>query len=76
MLPVNMGTVDRAFRSIVVAPALIVAAVVIGPVSLLSILFYALAAIMLLTSAVSFCPLYAPIKMSTKSKSTDTAARA
>lgn len=76
MLPVNMGTVDRAFRSIVVAPALIVAAVVIGPVGLLSILFYALAAIMLLTSAVSFCPLYAPIKMSTKSKSTDTAARA
>ena len=73
----NMGTADRLFRSIVVAPALIVTAGIIGPVSLLSILLYALAAIMLLTSAVAYCPLYAPVKMSTRSrKDTDTPARA
>ncbi len=73
----NMGTADRLFRSVIVAPALIVVAVVTGPVSLLSILLYALAAVMLLTSAVAYCPLYAPVKMSTCSrKGTDTPARA
>ena len=73
----NMGTADRLIRSIVVAPALIVVAVVVGPVSLLSILLYALAAIMLLTSAVAYCPLYAPVKMSTcPRKNSDTPARA
>lgn len=73
----NMGTADRLIRSIVVAPALIVVAVVVGPVSLLSILLYALAAIMLLTSAVAYCPLYAPVKMSTCPRTnSDTPARA
>jgi len=76
MLPVNMGTADRAIRSIIVAPALIVAAVAVGPVSVLSILLYALAAIMLLTSAVSYCPLYAPVRMRTTAKNADTHARA
>jgi hypothetical protein len=71
----NMGTVDRAVRAIVVAPALIVAAVVVGPVSLLSILLYALAAVMLVTSAIAYCPLYAPLGMSTCPRN-DTAARA
>jgi len=61
----NMGTIDRALRSIVVAPVLIVTAVLVGPVSVLSIVLFALAAVMLLTSAASYCPLYAPIRMST-----------
>lgn len=76
MLPVNMGTADRAIRSIIVAPALIVVAAAVGPVSALSILLYALAAIMLLTSAVSYCPLYAPFRMRTTAKNADTHARA
>ena len=73
----NMGTADRLFRSVILAPALIVVAVVTGPVSLLSILLYALAAVMLLTSAVAYCPLSAPVKMSTcPRKNSDTPARA
>lgn len=76
-MPVNMGNIDRLFRSVVVAPALIVIAAVIGPVGVASIILYALAAIMLLTSAVAFCPLYAPLRMSTCArKDTDTPARA
>ncbi|MFN8120952.1 MAG: DUF2892 domain-containing protein [Thermoleophilia bacterium] len=77
MLPVNMGPADRLFRSVVVAPALIVIAGVVGPVSVLSIILYVLAAVMLLTSAVASCPLYLPVKMNTCSrKNPDSAARA
>lgn len=71
----NMGNIDRGLRAIVVAPALIVIAVVVGPTSLLSIVLYALAAVMLLTSAVGYCPLYAPLRLSTCPRKPDSAAR-
>lgn len=66
-MPKNMGTVDRIIRillAVVVAVLLItnqlsgVWAIVLG---ILAIVF-------LLTSLVSFCPLYLPFKISTRAK--------
>jgi len=53
-----MSNVDRGLRSFVVAPVAIVIAFVVGAGSVGGILLFALAAIMLATSAVGFCPLY------------------
>ena len=53
-----MSTLDRALRSFLVAPAAIVIAFVVGAGSAGGILLFALAAVMLATSAVGFCPLY------------------
>lgn len=61
----NMGTPDRLARALVVAPVAIVVGVLVGPASLVSIVLYALAAIMLGTSLVGTCPLYAPLGIST-----------
>lgn len=55
----NMSNRDRAVRSFLVAPAAIVAAVLVGAGSGVGIVLFAVAAIMLATSAVGFCPLYA-----------------
>ena len=55
----NMGTADRAIRSFLVAPAMIAIGIfVFAPGSLVSIVLFALAGIMLVTSALGFCPLY------------------
>lgn len=61
----NMGTADRAIRTIL--------AIVIGLLLLteqitgvLGIILGVLAIVFLLTSAISFCPLYLPFKISTK----------
>jgi Inner membrane protein YgaP-like, transmembrane domain len=54
----NMSTLDRALRSFLVAPAAIVIAFVVGAGSAGGIALFALAAVMLATSAVGFCPLY------------------
>lgn len=61
----NMGTTDRVLRTFVVAPALVVLGVVLGPTAVVSWVLYALAAVMVLTSSVSFCPLYAPFGIRT-----------
>lgn len=61
----NMGALDRVVRALVVAPALVVVAVLIGPVGVVSIVLYALAAVMLATGAVGFCPLYPLLHVST-----------
>ena len=53
----NMSNLDRGLRSFVVAPVAIVIAVLIGAGSIGGIVLFALAAIMLATSAVGFCPL-------------------
>ena len=55
---VNMGSVDRVLRAVVVAPALLVIALVVGAGSVVGIVLLALAAVMLLTAVVGFCPLY------------------
>jgi RNA polymerase sigma factor (sigma-70 family) len=54
----NMGSADRKLRAFVVAPVLVVAAVLFGPAGWLSIVLYTLAGVMLTTSAVGSCPLY------------------
>jgi DUF2892 family protein len=54
----NVSSLDRGLRSFVVAPAAIVIAFVIGAGSVGGIALFVLAAVMLATSAVGFCPLY------------------
>lgn len=60
----NMGNVDRAVRVVL---AIIIAALYFnGTISgTLGIILLALAGIFVLTSFVSFCPLYAPFGIST-----------
>ncbi len=55
----DMSNLDRVLRGSVVAPIAIVVAVLVGAGSIGGIVLLALAAIMLATGAVGFCPLYA-----------------
>jgi len=64
-MKVNMGPLDRKIRTFVVAPLLVILALVVGPGEVLGIIFFVLAAIMLLTSAVGSCPLYLPFGLNT-----------
>ncbi len=66
-MSVNMGAVDRVLRSFVVAPVAIVVAIVVGAGSVAGIVLLVLAALMLATSAVGFCPLYKLIGLDTRS---------
>jgi Protein of unknown function (DUF2892) len=61
----NMGRSDRMIRALLIAPVLAIVGIVAGPTGVLAYVLYALAAVMLLTSAIGFCPLYAPFKFST-----------
>jgi hypothetical protein len=63
-----MNTTDRALRAFLVAPAAIVVAFVVGAGSIAGILLFALAAIMLATSAVGFCPLYKLLHLNTRGR--------
>lgn len=61
----NMGTVDRIVR--VVLALVIVALYLTGNLSgLAAIILGVLALIFLVTSAIGFCPLYVPFKISTR----------
>jgi hypothetical protein len=62
----NMGTLDRLVRLFVVAPVLIVLGFVLGAGSVLGIVAFVLAGIMLTTAAVGFCPAYVPFGISTR----------
>jgi len=64
---VNMGSIDRLVRTFLVAPVAIVIAVVVGVGSVAGIVLLALAAVMLATSAVGFCPLYKALRINTRS---------
>jgi hypothetical protein len=61
----NLGSADRRLRAFVVAPLLVLAGLLAGPAGWLAIVLYLLAAVMLVTSAVSFCPLYALLGLRT-----------
>jgi uncharacterized protein (DUF1786 family) len=54
----NMTILDRRLRAMLIAPAAVLIGVVIGPGSVASIVLYALGAVMLVTSAAGYCPLY------------------
>jgi len=63
----NMGSIDRIIR----LSAAIIIALLIGTQVLTgtaAIILGILAVVFVLTSAVSFCPLYVPFKFSTKKK--------
>lgn len=66
-MKLNMGFVDRAVRSVlaVVVLWLLVAGVIEG---VLAIVLAALATAFILTSAVAWCPIYAPFGLSTRKK--------
>ena len=61
----NMGRADRLVRSFVVAPVAVVVGLLVGPAAVVSWVLYAVAAVMLGTSGVGFCPLYAAVGIST-----------
>jgi hypothetical protein len=63
-----MNTSDRALRAFLVAPAAIVVAFVVDAGSIAGVLLFALAAIMLATSAVGFCPLYKLLHLNTRGR--------
>ena len=64
----NMNNTDRALRTFVVAPAAIVVAFVVGVGSVFGIVLFALAAIMLATSAIGFCPLSKLLHLDTRGR--------
>ncbi len=64
----NMTNSDRALRTFLVAPAAIVVAFVVGAGSIGGIVLLALAAIMLATSALGFCPLYKLLHVDTRGR--------
>ena len=54
----NMSNVDRAFRAVIAAAALVVA-IVVGAGSVAGLVLLVVGALMGVTAAVGFCPLYA-----------------
>ena len=61
----NMGALDRSLR--ILAAILIAVLYYIGVVSgTLAIILFVFAAILILTSFISFCPLYYPFRISTR----------
>jgi hypothetical protein len=61
----NMGTIDRTIRAVVIAPALLVIAYLVGFATVVGVLATVLAVVMLGTAAVGFCPLYLPFHLHT-----------
>jgi hypothetical protein len=61
----NMGRWDRLIRAFLVAPLLVAVALGVGIGSLLGIVLLALAAVMVGTAAVGYCPLYRLVGLST-----------
>lgn len=66
----NMGTADKAVRILaaVVIAALYYANVISGTLAIILLVF---AGIFIVTSMVSFCPLYWPLGISTRKKETE-----
>lgn len=62
----NMNTLDRVLRALVVAPLLVIAALFVGVGTILGVVLLVLAAVMLATAAVGFCPLYALFHLNTR----------
>lgn len=64
----NMGTTDRWLRGVVVAPVLVVLALVVGASSVLGVVLLVVAAVMVATAVVGFCPLYLPLHLDSHRK--------
>jgi Protein of unknown function (DUF2892) len=63
----NMSTLDRGVRT-VVAIAAAATGVAIGPGSATAIVLFAVAAVLLATSAISFCALYALVRFDSRGR--------
>ena len=63
----NMNSLDRRVRALLVAPAAVVIGILVGPGSAVAIVLYAIAAIMLATSAIGYCPLYSALHLGRRS---------
>ena len=61
----NMGSWDRSLRTFVVAPIAIAGAVIVGAGSVGGITLFAVAGVMLVSSATAFCPTYTVVGIST-----------
>ena len=64
----NMINLDRGLRALVVAPAAVIAAVLVDAGSIGGVVLFAFAAVMLATSAVGFCPLYMLLHINTSGR--------
>ena len=62
----NMGTLDRILRAFVVAPVAIVLALLVGAGTLVGVILFVAAGVMLATAATAFCPTYTLIGISTR----------
>jgi general stress protein CsbA len=67
MIP-NIGSMDRKVRSFVIAPLLVILAIIFHSITWLMVVLLVLAVVMLATSAIKVCPLYMPFKLSTLKK--------
>ena len=61
----NMGSLDRAVRAFVIAPAAIIAAFALGAASASGIVLFVVAGIALATGAIGICPSYVPFGIDT-----------
>ncbi len=64
----NMRNLDRGLRAFVVAPVAVIVALAVGAGSVVGVVLIALAAVMLATSAVGFCPLYRLLHIDTSGR--------
>ena len=62
----NMSNVERAIRAFLVAPAAIVAGILIGASSVIGIALFVIAAVMVGTAADGYCPLYTALHVGTR----------
>jgi hypothetical protein len=61
----NMGALDRGLRAFLVAPAAIVVALLLGVWTVVGVILFVFAGIMLATAATGFCPTYTLFGIST-----------
>lgn len=61
----NMGVVDRALRAFVVAPAAVIVAALVGATTVVGIILFVVAGVMLVTAATGYCPNYTLAGIST-----------
>ena len=64
----NLGLLDRRIRGFVIAPAALIVALVVGAGSVAGIVLLAVAAIMAVTAAAGFCPLYALLHLNSSGR--------
>ncbi|MGA8248772.1 MAG: DUF2892 domain-containing protein [Nocardioides sp.] len=61
----NVGSADRKLRAVLVAPALVVIGLLVGPGGWLALVLYGLAVVMWATAAAGSCPVYSVLGLRT-----------